>query len=452
MLLMARISFALLFLVLCGLVVLVVVAVVIFLIMRNRRQPQSGGVRSTPPPFPGPPQTVVPTPRYRPEPPGSAAPPPPAPPPPMTPAPSAPTPSPGAAPSSPLPDLGAAPPDSAGTAAPSQPAVPALPDVIGSAPPAEEADRSLWPVPLSADDEDTWSGAEFERGWDEPLESAPAPESAGERLSFTAAYPSQVVPDLWQTLLVVLHTPGAADQVADLLDRRAREFDGAPTRISTEATAPVRRGTTVTLVPTVAGVEFNPARLDVAWHEDVQESTFRMRTGAGEGTALYGAVEVFIGPLLIALVPIGLRVVSAGTTPVSQPDVTQHANILDRIFVSYSRRDADVVRACTALYRALGVQILMDTRDLRSGQDWRESLHRLISDADLFQLYWSSASAASGEVEHEWRYAYGLATSKGGGFIRPLYWESPMPQPPAELSTIHFSHVDLDEVRSLDVA
>jgi TIR domain len=281
------------------------------------------------------------------------------------------------------------------------------------------------------------------------LEERVPAEPPGERLSFTAAYPSRVVADLWQTLLVVLHTPGRADEVAELLGQRARDLGSAPTRISTEATAPVRRGTTVTLVPTVAGVEFNPARLDVTWHEDVQESSFRMRTSAAEGTALYGAVEVFIGPLLIAVVPIGLGVTAAGTTPIAQQHVTQPTSVLDRIFVSYSRRDADVVRACTALYRALGVQILMDTQDLRSGQDWRESLHRLISEADLFQLYWSQASATSSEVEHEWRYAQELVNTKGGGFIRPLYWQSPMPEPPPELSTIHFSRVDLNEVRSL---
>jgi len=179
------------------------------------------------------------------------------------------------------------------------------------------------------------------------------------------------------------------------------------------------------------------------WYEDAQEVTFRMRTAAPVGTGLYGAVEVLVGPMLVGLVPIGFQVAAVGAPAVASG--TQRANGFNRVFVSYSHQDADVVRAVTEPLRGL-VEVLMDSDNLRSGQDWRESLHQLITDADVFQLCWSSSSAVSSEVEHEWRFAQTL-TGKGSGFIRPLYWELPMPSPPAELSNLHFSRVDLERLR-----
>jgi hypothetical protein len=296
------------------------------------------------------------------------------------------------------------------------------------------------------EERDGYAGAPITEAPAEPVaEAEPAAEKpAGERLSFTAAYPPEIPSEAWQTLVVVLHVPHASAKVASLLARRAPEIGDDPAQSSTSASVPVQRGSTITLVPMVGGVEFNPPRLDVSWHEDVQDSMFRMRTSASAGTPLFGAVEVQLEGLPIAMVPVAMRVVQVGSST-APPQVTQRAGVLDRIFVSYSRRDTTVVEACANFYRALGVQILMDTHDLRGGQDWRESLHNMINQADLFQLYWSENSAGSSEVEHEWRYARGL-TSKGNSFIRPLYWDTPMPEPPAELSTIHFSRVDLAQI------
>jgi hypothetical protein len=290
-------------------------------------------------------------------------------------------------------------------------------------------------------------GAERERSTpgSTAVSGTASPEGGpGEKLAFVAAYPPAVVAGVWSPMLVVLHAASAQAAVDALLSRRATEFGGEPARSSTTAGAPVRRGTTLTLVPSVVGVEFNPPRLDVAWYEDVQEANFRLLASGPAGSGLYGAIEVFVGPLLVAVIPVGLRLAEAAPAE-SLPTQTQRAGVLDRIFVSYSRRDTPVVQACATVYRALGVQVLMDTVDLRSGQDWRESLHTMIAEADLFQLYWSSSSATSSEVEHEWRFARTL-TDKGPSFIRPLYWESPMPEPPAELSTVHFSRMDMPQI------
>jgi hypothetical protein len=282
----------------------------------------------------------------------------------------------------------------------------------------------------------------------------------GGKLEFTVAHPSEVVSGRWHTLVFVLHRSGLRDKVDAILQAYSSEIGEAPSRSETAASTPTEPGTVLTLVPDIPGVACVPERTDVTWHDDVQETTFSLCAEAGLGVTRAGSVEVYVGPLLLAVVPIALRVLSADMLahlasragqPSSQPSGTPRttsARMVDRVFASYARRDAWIVDACAAAYRALGVEVVIDRTKLRSGQDWRATLRSLISGSDLFQLYWSEASAASAEVEGEWRFAHSL-TDKGPRFIRPLFWETPMPLPPMELSHLHFSRIALDEIGAL---
>jgi eukaryotic-like serine/threonine-protein kinase len=285
-----------------------------------------------------------------------------------------------------------------------------------------------------------------------PFRRRPAPPTAspadGERLSFTAAYPSAVAAGEWHSFVCVVSKAGLRQRVDEILRRWEPELRDAA-RSSTTAVAPVARGTRLRLVPSVPGLAFNPERVEVAWHEDVHEVVFRMGTAVPIQPGIRsGHLEVHAGTLLLAIVPVSVHVI-ADPVPAAPrpPTTTARASALDRVFASYSRRDADVVDACAGFYRALGVELLMDRVDLRSGDDWRASLHSLIERADIFQLYWSAAAARSTEVESEWRFALGL-TRSGNRFIRPVFWESPMPEAPADLGHLHFSRIDLDQIRA----
>ncbi len=90
-------------------------------------------------------------------------------------------------------------------------------------------------------------------------------------------------------------------------------------------------------------------------------------------------------------------------------------------------------------YSALGMSYLRDIRILRSGQQWSTTLLKKIEEADIFQLCWSSKAKTSLNVEKEWRHAI---DQKREHFIRPVYWEQPMPTPPVELESIHFAYLD----------
>ena len=112
----------------------------------------------------------------------------------------------------------------------------------------------------------------------------------------------------------------------------------------------------------------------------------------------------------------------------------------DKIFISYSHKDTDIVLAFKKVHKATGYDVLIDIDNLRSGQEWNPTLLNMIDNADIFQLFWSENSKKSKYCKQEWEYAL-KRTSEG--FIRPVYWKSPLPKPPKELSKFHFEHVEL---------
>ena len=106
----------------------------------------------------------------------------------------------------------------------------------------------------------------------------------------------------------------------------------------------------------------------------------------------------------------------------------------------------DVANQLEKAYRALGMEYMRDTKILRSGEEWLPTLFESIEQAEVFQLLWSRAAKRSSSVSREWQHAMGLGRRF---FIRPVYWERPMPAPPKELADIHFVYLELGNQRVL---
>jgi TIR domain len=123
------------------------------------------------------------------------------------------------------------------------------------------------------------------------------------------------------------------------------------------------------------------------------------------------------------------------TQPASIPRESSSARRFRRVFTSYSHRDLQVVEATERYGRTLGDEYIRDLIYLRSGELWNDQLQQLVRRSDVFQLFWSVNAARSKYVEDEWRYALSLNRSK---FVRPTYWQEPMPEPPELLRGIHF--------------
>ena len=127
---------------------------------------------------------------------------------------------------------------------------------------------------------------------------------------------------------------------------------------------------------------------------------------------------------------------------ISLPEKEVHSTMYhkDKIFISYSHKDTDVVSAFKKVHEATGYDVLIDVENLRSGQEWNLELMNMIDRADIFQLFWSENSKKSKYCKQEWQHALNRNLE---GFIRPLYWKTPLPKPPKELSKFHFEYVKL---------
>jgi hypothetical protein len=263
-------------------------------------------------------------------------------------------------------------------------------------------------------------------------------------INLTAYYQTEIKPGVWYSLLAYAHVPSASGIVE--ADSRLRMDQKESKKSSGITKADVKRGAEITVIPEMSGCRFNPTRATFAWMEDWHRVEFRMQAGPEQlgfkyGNTANGRLSFYVGPLLIG--EIGIWAHYSENVEASRPDFPSErrtVNPYDAVFVSYSHDDSRIVEGLEKAYSALGIKYLRDIRILRSGEEWNPALLRKIDEANIFQLCWSGAAKRSQYVEQEWRHALGLNRQN---FIRPTYWEQPIPEPPEELSTIHFAFVDL---------
>jgi len=86
------------------------------------------------------------------------------------------------------------------------------------------------------------------------------------------------------------------------------------------------------------------------------------------------------------------------------------AAVSRQIFVSYSRRDAEIVRPLAHLLRATNDWVFLDSDSIRAGKKWRQEIDNAISAASLMIVFWCEHAEESEEVRRE--YAAAMDTQK----------------------------------------
>jgi hypothetical protein len=270
--------------------------------------------------------------------------------------------------------------------------------------------------------------------------SAPLASSRVDDISFTAMYPKEGKVDMWYTLLVYTHLLSA---IADVR-RDAQRFKDKirmPKEVASLASTRIARGTEITIIPTCEGLDFNPPRVVFKWMENYHRADFRFRADKSlTNDAAKGSIDVYVGPLMIGSLKLAMLLNEKDPATTRHREVHRRMYRQEQIFVSYSHKDTAIVLACKKAYDAIGHNVLRDIDTLRSGEIWNEELMSLIDRATIFQLFWSQNSSQSKYCRKEWEHA--LKRNKNG-FIRPVYWETPMPDPPKGLSKYHFKYVPL---------
>ena len=270
--------------------------------------------------------------------------------------------------------------------------------------------------------------------------SAPPADSTDE-VSFRAFHPKEGGVDIWHTLLVYAHISSALRMVRKDAQKFEHEL-GVAKETSSKASAPIVRGTELTIIPSCSGLAFNPERISFKWTEDFHRANFRFRAESSlAGSAVNGQISIYVGPLIIGTLKFAMLFNEKDTQSAIEHEEQASMYPSNKIFISYSHRDTDFALVFRNVLRAVGYDVLIDIDDLRAGQVWNDELMRMIEGADVFQLFWSLNSSQSEYCRREWEHA--LKQNKPAGFIRPVYWHKPLPAPPAELSQFHFDYVEL---------
>jgi TIR domain len=260
-------------------------------------------------------------------------------------------------------------------------------------------------------------------------------------VKFTAYRPALLVPGKWSRMTVFMHPDEASTLIE--IETRVRQILSAEYedyREVADSRFPIIRESEITLVPDVPAIRFNPPRRSFSWAPGakVQEENFFMRAPFGlAGKLARGRISIFFGQLLLADIVLNLTV-SKEPTLKEQSWSKGVAKRFRKVFASYSNKDAKLVEAMESQSRTIGYDYLREVVKLRGGPQWNQRLLSMIADADIFQLFWSRNSAQSAEVEKEWRHAVALQRE---AFVRPAYWEIPMPEAPQPLRRLRFYYL-----------
>ena len=254
-----------------------------------------------------------------------------------------------------------------------------------------------------------------------------------------------VAPQLRYSLSVYVHLGRLQAAVDQCIADESQRFGVRPAVSRVAAFVPLPEGTRLWVRPEVPGVGFSPPAQELRWLKDLQRITFRLQAlSHTAGRAVLGAVEVHAGPLLVAQVPLSIRVRGVGERQEGAEGVAAStARLFGSVFASYAPEDEPHLKAGRRGLPTSGDDMFVDKVSMRVVEVWHQERSQLIEEADVFQLFWSKAASRSHQVAEEWQHALALQDHKGERFIRPVYWNLPWPRPPAELKNLHFAPLDL---------
>lgn len=279
------------------------------------------------------------------------------------------------------------------------------------------------------------------RDWSGQGEAAPeasgTPESSSP-IQFSAYYPKTMRRDDWQPLYAyVFHEDAASSVVADAFNQLG-EKQASYSTVTQPGRTPIVEGAEITATPRLPGFQFNPLTVTIGFYDAWSRFDFKLRAkDAPLNQFTAGAITFTVKGVIVADIPISVYVGEVEGIPEVNTAITR---LYQSIFCSYSHKDIRIVERVERAYKALGLDYLRDITTLKSGSSWNAQLLDMIDRADIFQLFWSPAAAESPYVQQEWKHALKYERERTN-FIRPVYWQQPMPEPPPELNHIHFAYM-----------
>lgn len=282
------------------------------------------------------------------------------------------------------------------------------------------------------------------------------PDDAAPATFFTAYYARESLSGMQQGLYVYAHLQDALRQIESDVQQFLEQLRGSvPRPASAQQSSKLAVGTALTVMPEADGLEFDPVAVTRKWQPPFTRFDFHYRAPQHlVGEIVTGRIAILVAGIEIAQIKFATKIeqgtqqsepVQLPSNPLAAARLTQTepAPTYDRIFISYSREDSIVAENYRLAQIAAGNDVFMDTYSIRTGENWRVALANAIDRADIFQLFWSENSASSENVRDEWDYAlqFRCAQDRCAEFIRPVFWDDPMPKPPKQLAHLNFRRV-----------
>lgn len=260
---------------------------------------------------------------------------------------------------------------------------------------------------------------------------------------FTVFYPTHPPARHWSTLLAYVHLPSAVPDMMKHAKGRMRE-SGRMGMAESAIVSRIEAGASIRVIPQSETFEFSPREMSFSLIEDLHCAEFRMRQlPTTDGSVRFRRrirVKFVVGYVLVGEAMIAYDDAIDASHDSTEEYAETTTEPYQAVFVSYAWEDGGIVDQLELAYHALGLDYLRDIRALRSGETWSTRVLAMIDRADVFQLCWSHAASRSDHVAEEWRHALMRGEP---GFVRPVYWERPIPAVPDELAHLHFAFLPL---------
>lgn len=222
----------------------------------------------------------------------------------------------------------------------------------------------------------------------------------------------------------------AAHLIDDELIKRAEKF----------LNLKVKNGERISFILYIDGCEIDDPKQTITWQGEIASVEFGVKI-LPETTSkkLLAKLQISVAGIPAGNIKFRIKI-DAEESQTSMENAVVEATTYKNAFISYASPDRDEVLRRTQMLSATGISFFQDIMQLKPGELWEKSLYKQIDNCDVFFLFWSSSAKNSKWVMEEYKYAQSLQLKGKSIEIIPVPIEGPpAPDPPEELSHLHFN-------------
>ena len=222
----------------------------------------------------------------------------------------------------------------------------------------------------------------------------------------------------------------AAHLIDDEMVKRAEKF----------LNLKIKNGDKISFLLHIDHCEIDDPSQIIIWQGEITSAEFGVKVEAGfMGKKLLAKLQISVNGIPAGHIKFKIKI-EAEAIHNTVEDAQVAASLYKNAFISYASPDRNEVLMRTQMLSATGMSFFQDIMKLKPGELWEKSLYKEIDHCDVFFLFWSSAAKKSKWVMEEYKYAQTLQSQGKSIEIIPIPIEGPpAPEPPEELSHLHFN-------------